>query len=197
MTIKIKPNSDLSLNQAILLEHYYLHGISHNPRLHDYCYDYKSGTYKRATYLGLSRKQLIRARSFLVRKGYITEKSYYDCHLTEKGIKAVEQNEYIHHGWKPPLPDMKKPPIGSLSSYIWAALRTKKMATMEELLSFVPAAEREDKKVLKTTRRMLFWLCKARIVRKLPSKKTGSQKTVFKNKFKKTVIFKNMLKHSF
>jgi len=174
MTLELKPDTGLALNQNILLEHYYKHRVSHNPRLHEVKYDHASGAYRKNTYLGLTRKQIIRARGCLVRRGYIAQNSYYDCYVTEKGIKAIEQGYFIRSGPIGPHTDVRKPPKGTLSSYIWAALRTKNTATVEDLLSLVPLNEEDDyEKTLTSTRRLLYWLCKARIVRRLSSKKQG------------------------
>ncbi|MCF8474605.1 MAG: hypothetical protein K9G26_07910 [Emcibacter sp.] len=174
MTLKLKPNTGLALNQNILLEYYYHYGVCDNPWIHrDYTYDHQSGKHIKATYLGLTRKQIIRARSSLVKRGYITEESVYKSYLLEKGIKAIEQSDYIRSGPMGPHTGVRKPPIGTLSSYIWAALRTKNIATVEELLSLTPVSEEEYDKNFQTTRRLLNWLCKAMIVRKLPQKKAG------------------------
>lgn len=169
MTTTLKPNTGLALNQNILLEYYYKFGISPLAGKRG------SGHYDvYSTYLELTHKQYIRARSSLLRRGFIAERSFYDKYVTEKGIQAIEQNDYIRSGPMGPHTGVRKPQSGTLSSYIWAALRTKSAATVEELLTLVSLDVTDDyEKIFKSTRRLLYWLCKAHIVRRLPRKKQG------------------------
>lgn len=181
MTIKLKPDNGLALNQNIVLEQTYKSKIEWEMRI-NWClqhnrpiYIYETLRYRthygeEPPYQGLTAKQVTKASARLKSRGYFDAVT---GEITKKGIKAVENNDYIRSGPMGPHTGVRKPPKGTLSSYVWAALRAKNSATIEELLSLVPLDDTDYDKTVSSTRRLLFWLCKAMIVRRLPRKKEG------------------------
>lgn len=171
MTLKLKPDNGLALNQNIVLEHFYK---SHYP--HEYQSDYDRGYYpaSKLEHYKLTQKQLTKAFRKLTARGYLKYSNEKRCYCpTKKGFEAVQNNDYIRSGPMGPHAGIRRPPPNTLSSYVWAALRAKNSASVEQLISIMPIEEKDYDKSFKSTRRLLYWLCKASIVRRLPRKQAG------------------------
>ena len=178
MILDTKTKSGLAFNQNVLLEHYYKYRNSPcNKRGCNLCY-MPSRVYRDDQTLGLTCKQEIKAKGRLHSKGYIKRRRGCTYSITDIGIKAIENNDYIRSGpMGPHTGKCQKLIKGTLISYLWAALRTKNIATIENLLLLVPIEQEDYDKTYKNARRLLHWLCKAYIVRKLPQKQAGVQMT--------------------
>lgn len=104
----------------------------------------------------------------MINGGYVRRTDFIGCCIiTEKGIKAVENNDYIRSGPKGKLTGVRKSSTGTLSSSIWAALRARNISTTEELMSLIPIKKEDYDRAYDSTRRRLYWLYKSGIVRRL------------------------------
>lgn len=173
--LDIKSKSGLAFNQNLILEHYYstknlsCDCVICNPQ-------YRSP--RKKSVLELTVKQVIKARGRLHSKGYVGHKSGGVYFITDKGINAIESNDYIRSGPTGPYTaKCQKIHKGTLIYYLWAALRTKGTATISELLTLTPIESKDYDKTYENARRLLHWLHKAHIIRKLPRKQAGLSQT--------------------
>lgn len=171
MMLDAKTKSGLSFNQNLILEHYYAVKGYHcacnlcNP----HCRSYRD-----EQSLELTVKQIIKARGRLHSKGYLEHTSGGDYSIADKAIKAIENNDYIRSGPQGPhTGKCQKINKGTLIYYLWAALRTKNTATISELLALAPIETEDYDKTYDNARRLLHWLHKAHIIRKLSRRQAG------------------------
>lgn len=175
MMLDAKTKSGLAFNQNLILEHLY----KNRDRLCgcNLCTPhYRRPRDKHA--LELTVKQIFKATGRLHSKGYLyrTQRGYYT--ITEKGIKAIEDNDYIRSGPQGPhTGKCQKINKGTLIYYLWTALRTKNTATISDLLALTPIEPEDYDKTYDNARRLLHWLHKAHIIRKLPRRQAGLHMT--------------------
>ncbi len=171
MTLRLKPDNGLALNQNIVLEAHFK-SCYPNGCLKDYDNEYYST--KNLKHYKLTQKQFTQAFKRLTARAFLEYSSKKGGYrITEKGLNAVKNNDYIRSGPMGPHTGIRKPPPNTLSSYVWAALRSKNAATIEQLICIMPIEDEDYDKTYKSTRRLLYWLCKGGIVRKLPRKQEG------------------------
>ncbi len=174
--LDIKSKSGLAFNQNLILEHYYKY--IHSPCPKSECNLCSPNCRNSTGKHNLTNKQIIKARGRLHSKGYVKHRSGVCYSITDKGIKAIENNDYIRSGPAGPhTGKCQKINKGTLIYYLWAALRTKNTATISELLALVPIDPEDYHKTYENARRLLHWLHKAQIIRKLPRKQAGLHMT--------------------
>ena len=168
MTIDANIRSGLALNQNILLAE--LYGTAKHSQSY---YELLRVNGVEPHELKLTKKQYTRARAGLINRGYITR----NHKLTEKGEEALNNFNYITSGPMRSQTGIRNPPPRTLCSYLWAALRTKKTGTVDDLLFLVPDEKQHDKVTHDSARRILYWYCKLGLVRKLPRLQQGVKLT--------------------
>jgi hypothetical protein len=176
MTMDANTRSGLALNQNIALEQIFK---ARHPDGFFRFYDREYSRASRFEQYKLTGKQWQRAYRSLTARRFVEYSSDKRCYvLTIKGFRAVVDNAYITSGPMGPLTGQYRiPKKDTLTSYIWAVLRTKNIATIEDILAIMPIEPEDYDKSYDTARRIVYWLCKTQIVRKLPHKKKGTHLT--------------------
>lgn len=125
--------------------------------------------------LGLTNRQVSNAAAGLIEKNLLERVEAGCFQLTVQGRNAAQSGVQITSGPNGPLQSVRKPEALTLRQRAWNAIRIQRRFTVPDLLT--AAAMGDEKSAANNLQRWLGYLCRARIVRRLPRRQPGTAPT--------------------